>query len=200
MGLVEKDPSGRRLRPDGKPIRVAIETMSINNRVLELVANYWTAVGVKTEIKEEARQLYYERRKALIHDAATAGGEVQNPLLEPRLFVPYNVGSSHAIGFTHWLLTNGKRGETPTGDMRRCIELFWQIEETPDEAEQVRLFGEIIELNRKNLWVIGTIGSMPSIMLVHNTFRNVPEVAMASWSVRTPANTAVECYAIEPYR
>ena len=198
MGLVERDRSGMRLRPDGKPIRVAIETMSINNRVLELVANYWTAVGVKTEIKEEARQLYYERRKALIHDAATAGGEVQNPLLEPRLFVPYNVGSSHAIGFTHWLLTNGKRGETPTGDIRRCIELFWQIEETPDEAEQIRLFGEIIDLNRKNLWVIGTIGSMPSIMLVHNTFRNVPEVAMASWSVRTPANTAVECYAIEP--
>ena len=198
MGLGEKDSEGIRLRSDGKPIKLAVDTTTINSRVLELVASFWTAVGVKTEIKEEARQLYYERRKALIHDAATAGGEVQNPLLEPRLFIPYNVGSSHAIGYTHWFLTNGKRGETPTGDMRRCIELFWQIEETPDEAEQIRLFDEILELNRKNLWIIGTIGAMPSIMLVHNTFRNVPEVAMASWSVRTPANTAVECYAIEP--
>jgi peptide/nickel transport system substrate-binding protein len=153
---------------------------------------------VKTEINEKARQLHDERRKALIYDAAIAGGEMQNPLLEPRMFIPYNSASNHAIGYTHWFLTNGKQGEIPTGDIRRCIELFWQIEETPNELEQIRLFAEILELNRKNLWIIGTIGAMPSIMLVHNTFRNVPEVAMASWAVRTPGNTAVECYAIEP--
>ena len=58
--------------------------------------------------------------------------------------------------------------------MRRCIELFWEIEKTIDEDEQIRLMGEIIDLNRKNLWVIGTVGALPSFYLVKNSFRNVP--------------------------
>ena len=81
--------------------------------------------------------------------------------------------------------------------IRRCIELFRQIEETPDEARQIRLFREILALNRENLWVIGIVGGMPSIVLVKDTFRNVPEVAIAGWSFRTPGSTAIECYAIQ---
>jgi hypothetical protein len=38
---------------------------------------------------------------------------------------------------------------------------------------------------------------MPSLIVVKNTFRNVPEVALTGWSFRSPGNTAVECYAIE---
>jgi hypothetical protein len=59
------------------------------------------------------------------------------------------------------------------------------------------LFKEIIEINRQNLWVIGLIGDLPSIFLVKDTFRNVPEVAVAGWVMRAPGNTAPECYAIE---
>ena len=197
VGLVERNDEGVRLRPDGKPLKLAIETNAINNRVLALVASYWTAVGVKTEIKEEARQLLYERKRALMHDAVPAGGEAQIPILEPRVFIPYSDESNHAIAYARWYRTDGKQGEEPPADLRRCIEVFRQIEETPDPAEQVRLFQEINELNRKNLWLIGTLAGTPVIMLVKDTFRNVPEVAMGAWSGRAPGSTAIECYAIE---
>ena len=73
-----------------------------------------------------------------------------------------------------------------------------QLERTIDEEGQIRLFKEIIELNRKNLWVIGTVGAIPQIFIVNERFRNVPEVAVGCWPLRTPGATAPESYAIEP--
>ena len=187
-----------RLRADGAPIKLYIETTSLNNRILELVASYWTAVGVHSEVKEEARQLFYERKKGLLHDVGVWGGsDEQIAVLDPRWLVPFSDESVHAVDYARWYRTEKKRGEEPPSDMRRCIELFWEIEKTIDEDEQIRLMGEIIDLNRKNLWVIGTVGALPSFYLVKNSFRNVPEVAMSGWAFRTPGNTAVECYAIE---
>ena len=199
MGLAAKDKSGHRLRPDGDPIVIRLETTSLDNRVLELVSGYWTAVGVRTEIKEEARQLFYERKKGLLHDGAIWGaGNGQSPLVDPRFHVPFSDESIHAIDYARWFRTDGKRGEKPPPDILRCIELYREIERTPSEARQVELYKEILELNQKNLWVIGTVGGIPQIFLVRNDFRNVPDVAMGGWIFRTPGNTAMECYSIDP--
>ncbi|MCZ6634616.1 MAG: ABC transporter substrate-binding protein [bacterium] len=198
MGLKRDPETGIRMRPDGEILKLFLETTQMNNRVLELVASYWTMVGVETQVKEEARQLFYERKRGLLHDAAVWGGsDEQMPVLDPRWFVPHSDESIHAVDYARWYRTDRKRGETPPPDIQRCIELFWEIEKTIDEKEQVRLFKQIIEWNRKNLWVIGVIGNMPAIYLVKNTFRNVPEVALSGWAFRAPGNTAVECYAIE---
>jgi peptide/nickel transport system substrate-binding protein len=198
MGLTERSRSGARLRPDGKPIKLFIETTALNNRVLELVAEYWTKVGVKTVVKEEARQLFYQRKRALMHDVGVWGGaDEQIPVLDPRWFIPYSDESIQAIDYARWYRTEGLRGETPYPAVREAIELFWKIEETPDREEQIRLFREIARLNEENLWVIGVIGGLPSIYLVSDSFRNVPHVAVSGWSFRAPGNTAIECYAIE---
>jgi len=197
MGLT-RGSDGLRLRPDGDPIILYLETSSLNNRILELVASYWTAVGVKSEVKEEARQLFYQRKRGLMHDVGVWGGsDEQIPLLDPRWLIPFSDESIHAIDYARWFRADGKRGETPPDDLRRCIELFWEIEETPDQQKQIQLMQEILDLNRKNLWVIGTLGEIPTFFLVKNSFRNVPDVAMSGWSFRTPGNTAVECYAID---
>ncbi|MAF12252.1 hypothetical protein CMK11_17540 [Candidatus Poribacteria bacterium] len=198
MGLAERDRWGVRLRRDGKPLKLYIETTAMNNRVLELVAGYWTQVGVKTEVKEVARQLFYQRKRALMHDVGVWGGaDEQIPVLDPRWFIPYSDESIHAIDYARWYRTEGARGEKPYPEVRRAIELFWKIEETADRDEQIRLFAEIARLNEENVWVIGVIGGLPSIYLVSNDFRNVPHVAVSGWSFRAPGNTAIECYAIE---
>ena len=76
------------------------------------------------------------------------------------------------------------------------MELYKQIERSPISKQQQQLFQQIIELNRQNLWVIGTVGRIPSIFVVKDTFRNVPKVAVSGSIFRTPGNTAPECYAI----
>ena len=200
MGLNQRDKHGVRLRPDGKPLRIDIEVSSamLYPRLIQLVAEYWTAVGVETEMKLLARQLTTARRNALMQDATvwTGAGEFI-PTLDPRWFFPHNVGSFHAMAYFRWYVSDGKRGERPTPEMIRCMEIYDKIEASADDAEQIALFKDIMRINAENLWVIGLVGEMPTISVVKNTFRNVPEVAVASWVLRTPGATACECYAIE---
>jgi peptide/nickel transport system substrate-binding protein len=200
MGLSKRDADGVRLRPDGLPLSIFIETTSMtgNAKMLEMVAHDWTAVGVKTELKVTARGLYYTRKAALLHHVGVWWpADELVPLVDPRWFLPFSAESIHAIGYARWFTSGGKTGVEPQGDMRRCVELYRQIQQTPDEAEHHRLFAEIVALNRKNLWVIGTIGEVPTIVIASDRMRNVPEVAVYGWIFRSPGNTAPECYALQ---
>ena len=58
--------------------------------------------------------------------------------------------------------------------------LILQIERVVDENEQIRLFKEIIEINRQNLWVIDSVVGIPKLFIVQSNLWNVPEVAVAS--------------------
>lgn len=200
MGLNRRNGDGVRLRPDGRPFSIFIETTSMtgNAKMLEMVAHDWTAVGVKTEVKVTARQLYYARKAALLHHVGVWWpADELVPLIDPRWFLPFSPESIHAIGYARWFTSGGKAGVEPQGDIRRCIELYREIQRTPDEGEHRRLFREIIELNRKNLWVIGTIGEVPTLVIASDRMRNVPEVAVYGWIFRSPGNTAPECYAMQ---
>ncbi|MEE2658964.1 MAG: ABC transporter substrate-binding protein [Candidatus Latescibacterota bacterium] len=201
MGLTAHNEEGIRLRSDGEPLVIHLETSSTQsamNRLFEMAVADWTAVGVKAKLKTTARQLYRQRREALLCDVHVWGGAGEIiPVLDPRWFLPYSTSSFHGLDYARWYRTNGAKGEKPPPEMMRCIELFEKMRGTVVEQEQIRLFKEIIEINRQNLWVIGTVGGVPQIFVVKNTFRNVPETAVACWPLRTPGATAPECYAIE---
>jgi peptide/nickel transport system substrate-binding protein len=201
IGLDKRDERGIRLRPDGKPILLNIETSSTMlgaGKMFEMIAATWTAVGIETKVKTQARQLYAQRRNALMCDVLVWGGAGEIiPTLDPRWFLPYSNSSFHALDYARWFRSEGAKGSKPPPEMLRVIELFRQIERTVDEQEQIRLFKEIIEINRQNLWVIGTVGSIPQLFIVKDTFRNVPEVAVGCWPLRTPGATAPESYAID---
>ncbi|NKB66659.1 MAG: ABC transporter substrate-binding protein [Candidatus Latescibacteria bacterium] len=201
MGWHKMDERGRRLRPDGKPLTLQLETSSTMvgaGRMFEMTAAYWTAIGVETKVKMMARQLYGQRRSALLCDVMvwSGAGEII-PVLDPRWFLPYNTGSFHGLDYVRWFRSGGSNGEEPPAAMQQCIDLFGQVQRAVDEDEQIRLFRKIIDINRENLWVIGTIGQIPQLFIVQESFRNVPEVAVACWPLRTPGATAPECYAIE---
>ena len=200
MGL-SRGADRRRRRPDGRPLTLNIETSSTmlgTDRMFEMIAADWTRLGIATKVKTQARQLYAQRRNALLCDVLVWGGAGEIvPVLDPRWFMPYSASSFYGLDYARWFRSNGTKGTEPPAEMRRCLELFEQIRRSVDEEEQIRLFKEIIEINRQNLWVIGTLGQIPQIFIVKDTFRNVPEVAVACWPLRTPGATAPECYAID---
>lgn len=199
MGLSRRNLEGIRLMPNGEMLDLTIEASTNvgGGHMLQMVAAYWREVGIKATFKLEARQLYDVRRKALLHDVAVWKGQGEIiPVLDPRFFFPFSNSSLQAVSWAKWYRSGGKKGAEPPEDVKKCINLYRQITRTADEQEQVRLFKEIIALNEKNLWVIGTVGDVPQIFVVQKAFRNVPEVAVSSWVLRTPGNTAPECYSI----
>ena len=200
MGLDEKNQKGVRMRSDGKPIELTIELASVffSIPMFQLVAQQWTNVGIKTKVKVMARQLFSTRRNAMLYDVGVWGAADEIiPVMDPRWFFPYSNGSIQGIGYARWFESAGKRGIQPPEEILHCMNLYKQIERTPNPVEHVSLFHQILDINRQNLWVIGTVGRVPSIFVVRDTFRNVPKVAVSGWIFRTPGNTAPECYSID---
>jgi len=82
----------------------------------------------------------------------------------------------------------GQKGQKPEGDLAKALELFDQLKATTDQAKQIELGKQIVKLEADNLWSIGTVGAVPSILVVKNNFRNVPENAATDWIFMSPGN------------
>ncbi|NMB44925.1 MAG: ABC transporter substrate-binding protein [Firmicutes bacterium] len=193
MGLTERDRDNFRLRPDGKPLNITIEmTPAFGPWVdaCQMIADhYWRAIGIRTAVKSEERSLFYTRKEALEHDVGIWTGSVgMQPLLDPRWYMPWSNESIHAIGYAQWFNSGGKVGEKPTGDLLKTIEIYEEIKKTSDDERQKELFQEMLKLNAKNLWVIGTLTSPPLIGIVKEDFRNIPETGLFSWIAHSPKN------------
>ena len=127
------------------------------------------------------------------------GGETV-PILDPRNYFPFSAESDQAPLWAMWFTTHGAKGEPPPAEVLEAMELYRRIERTADAAEQVRLFHEILRLNERELWVIGTVcGTAPPFVVKSSPRRamvNVPDHAAMDWQFRAPGNSAPECFAI----
>ncbi len=199
MGLERRDKRGNRLRPDGRPVTLTIELTAFggNAYIGQMIAEFWSDVGVKTEMRAMARELFMTRAHAVLHDVGVwSGADEHFPFMDPRWFFPYNTSSFQGVSYARWFMSRGEGGEEPPPEIRQCMDYYWEIERTLDSRRRAELFQKILDLNREHLWVVGTVGEVPEIHIVKNHFRNVPDTAMAGWSFRTPGNTAPECYAM----
>ena len=199
MGLTKRDGRGIRLMKNGEPIKLRIEVASVaGSPIMELVADYWRQVGIDAEVKDLARQLWQQRIHGMLHDVTVWGSsDEQIPLLAPRWLMPNSRDAFHAVAYGRWYNTDGERGQIPPPELQEVMSIFKEIEGTSSREEHIRLFQKISDLNKEHLWTIGMVGEVPSIFIVKNSFRNVPDNSVTGWMFRTPGNTAVECYAID---
>ncbi len=73
-----------------------------------------------------------------------------------------------------WLASEGAEGEEPPADVLRVAELIDQAFATPDPDRRAEIVEQIVELWKKNLWVIGTVGENPRAGVIKNSMKNVP--------------------------
>jgi len=201
MGLKWDKDHKYRLRPDGKVLALTIEFTPAFGPwadALELIKEYWEAVGVKTAVKSEERSLFYTRKNAADHDVAVwTGAAGMQTVLGPRWYLPYSNESLHAVLYALWYNTGGKSGVEPKGDLRKTLELYDRIKATTDEGEQIQLWDEIMRLNAENLWVLGTLSSPPLIGVVKNNFRNIAEHGIYTWIGHSPGSLDPEQFFIK---
>lgn len=189
LGLVKRDKDGYRLRPDGKRLAVTIEYMQaigFASDVCELIKQYWENIGVATALKVDERSLYTARRQGNETEITIEGMSAQVPFLtESKWIIPSTTLDHWGIEYARWYITNGKAGEKPPADIAKLFNLWDQIGATVDEKKRDELVNEMIDLHIKNIWFIGTVGMAPTIAIVKNDFRNVPE-GILDCSLNTP--------------
>jgi peptide/nickel transport system substrate-binding protein len=181
---------GFRTFEDGRGIELVIETEQTGGPrldALELVAENWNAIGMRTEVRSSTRDIYWPKAGANEVMIATWGlDRGLTPMVDPIYQFPFDERSWMAPAFGTWYKTGGQLGEEPTDLFRQAMDLYDEYKVTADEARQVEIGKQIVQMATENLWSIGLVGLVPAPVIVKNNFHNVPEHHTADWIIMSP--------------
>lgn len=186
------DANGNWADPDGNPIRFVIETATgIGDRAdsMELVVQYWKAIGIAVELSVIERTLFYTRKEANDHDANVWGADGGiGTILEPRFVFPNGGESNYGMGWQYWYNNpNDERAIEPPAGPKKQMELYDQLKAEPDPAKQNELFKQIVQIAKEEFYTIG-VSTQPDLYgIVKNNFHNVPESMVSAYLYPTPA-------------
>ncbi|HOJ93535.1 MAG TPA: ABC transporter substrate-binding protein [Dictyoglomaceae bacterium] len=202
MGLKKDPKTGFRIGPDGKPIELIVSFTTYpgnaNMNAMELIKSYWEAVGIKTIVNQVDRSLYVTNcNSGDIEIGVWIMDRCSNFILSPGRMIGTITDGPWAPLYARWYWTKGKEGEEPTGDLKKLYELWDQVNVTTDAKKRDLLIKQMIALHRKNIWIIGTVGALPQIVVVKNNFKNVPEDLISDAPLFTPLNAFPEQFFIK---
>lgn len=190
LGL-EKGADGFRTFADGTTIDLIIETQDTGTAldIIELVAENWNAIGLKTSIKAMTRDIYWPRaigNEVMIATWGTDRGLV--PMVDPVYQFPFDERSWMAPAYGVWYKTGGEQGEEPTDLFKEIMGLYDQYRTTVDPAQQVEIGKQIVRISTENLFVIETVGMQPALVIAKNNFRNVimDQSFVSDWITMAP--------------
>ncbi len=181
---------GNRTFADGSPLQLVIETSYTSGTLLdgiELVAEFWRAVGLDTKVETMSREVYWPRAGAnevMFATWTTDRGLV--PMVDPIYQFPFDDRSWMAPAFGTWYKSGGTAGEKPSPAMQELMDLYDQYRGTVDPDEQLRIAKELVRKTTMGLNVIQTAGMSPGPVVVMDNFQNVQDEHTSDWIIMTP--------------
>ena len=188
IGLVDKDGDGWRDLPSGKPLVLNIQfaTQGMSAKVAELVAQHWSDVGVKSNVKEITADEYRSAQSA--NQLDVGAWEKSQPLAvvlgNNELFVaPFENYFAHRSGmlWAEYIESNGASGvEPPAWVLESAADINAFQSAVPGSDEQAAIGNRMVDRMVKNMMFIGTVKAV-SPVFHRNVLKNVPEFKTASY-------------------
>lgn len=176
MGLAWNADKTVRMRPDGKPLEIVMETWEEFAPFAELVSEMWTVVGVKTTMKQIERSLWDQRLAANELDAmADPYDSVAEPVLRASTMSRIRPGGDTQMPlWKDWFGSNGEKGEEPPAEIKELYDLCQQYAVAKPGSDEYKALGlEIATRYTKSLYRIG-IFLGPRVMIFSNKLGNTP--------------------------
>ena len=180
MGLNWNSAHTQRLRPDGRPLQIVLESTEEFTPMGEMVAEMWTAVGVRTSYKQNERTFERERfvtndrdAQCFTFDVATEFALRGDPSKIRPPFVRDELG--FATLYYDWYNTNGASGEEPPQelkDLRKLVDEWIVL--APSNPLYVEKGKQMMNIFAKNLWYIG-LTVAPRVVMISNKLGNTPK-------------------------
>ncbi|NLE50215.1 MAG: ABC transporter substrate-binding protein [Chloroflexi bacterium] len=189
LGLT-RGSDGFRTFPDGSELLIVMESTGLlagEMDTYELVTEWWNAIGVKTELVQETREIFWDRAGAneiMVATWATDRGLV--PMVDPIYQFPFDERSWMGPAYGVWYKSGGELGEEPPAHLKAAMDLYDEYKITNDPERQVEIGKEIVKLSTEGLWAMGTVGLVPNPVVVKDNFMNVGEEHTADWIIMTP--------------
>jgi peptide/nickel transport system substrate-binding protein len=188
VGLTKRDAKGIRLRPDGRPVTLTVESSgegTENSDVLELITDYWKEVGIQMLVKAQTKENLRLRTvagEALMTANAGVVTAAPTPNTSPREFAPTMRGGLQWPKWGMWVESKGKQGEKC--NMESACQLLDYLEEwqnATDETGRRKAWEKILQANADEVFSIGTVNGIRQPIVVGSRVRNVPDEAYYAW-------------------
>jgi peptide/nickel transport system substrate-binding protein len=174
---------GIRVRPDGQPLTFRIlhraTTGTPEADEMQLVEDYWKAIGLGVSQEVVERTLYEERMNTGEVDVGVWGADRNSVVMaDPGRYLAYTDDGPWAPLYGHWYVNDpgGTQVEPPADHPIRQIWALWeQARSEPDEAQRNALFKQLLDIHKEHPWMIGTVGEAPSVFIVSNNLGNFVE-------------------------
>lgn len=181
LGLTERDGDGFRLRPDGETLEIIISTslMAADIKTLELIADFWGDLGIKTTLDVMDRTAYLDRARA---NELMMGhwpmGRAAYFLIESGAYEATIADSpwGWAWGAARRGLDSAVAQEPPADHMINKVWALIDESLTAKSEEEAREIGaEILDLHAEAPNWVGLVGGAPNLFIRSNRLGNFPE-------------------------
>ncbi|MFW5998992.1 MAG: ABC transporter substrate-binding protein, partial [Halanaerobiaceae bacterium] len=189
IGLTDQNGDGWRELPNGDKFTFTIEfypSETPKTPNVELVLEHWKDVGIDVNSRPISGELQNQRAPANMMDATLWHGDKASDILFPvanNLIIPKAPGwdASQWVEWGRWVNTNGEEGEEPSSEVKQLGEWYDEMLVEPDEDKRIELGKKILESQAENLWVIGTVGKAPYVVIASDNLNNVPDDGLWCW-------------------
>jgi len=178
---------------DGSPLTITIDTIASLRPewpdMLELIQLQLETIGIKIEINNIDRTLYYDKRPMGDYDAQVWGGDGGLDVVqEPRYYMASGDESVWAYRWAQWY--NGSRpeiAEEPADWAKQQMDLYTQLRGEGDAAKRADLMKQILALGQENFPVIGVSLPGDTYYIARNNLKNLPDTMFQAYLFPTPA-------------
>ena len=188
IGLTKRNGAGIRLLPDGRELEIIVETDGDGSLIVDgltLVGEFWRDVGVKLFTKPQDRTVLRNRSySGLTVMVAAQGLDLALPTAEmsPSELAPVRQDNYAWPRWGQHAETQGSSGEAcDVAEAEALTALYRRWLSTSDDAEQSRIWKEMLRNRAENLWSIGTVAGAIQPIVAKVGLQNLPKRAIYSW-------------------
>ena len=188
LGLTQRDSRGIRLLPDGRAMKIIVETAGEDTEqtdVLELIHDNWLKAGIKLFSKPLQREVFRNRIFAGSTLISVWGG-LENGLptadMTPEALAPTNQQQLQWPKWGQFFETGGKVGEPV--DMPEAAELLKLNEAwlaASDRNVRLEIWRKMLDVVTEQMFSIGLVAAVPQPVVVNKALRNVPQKGVYNW-------------------
>ena len=188
LGLVKRNSKGFRLLPNGQPMELTVVFSTEEDEpsdILELVSDTWRKIGIKVFSKPLHREVMRNRIfSGNVQMSIWSGLEngIPNASSSPAELAPTSQQQLQWPMWGQFLETGGKSGQAIDMEVpQKLFELKDAWREARSEGDRMRIWHEMLDTYTSNVFSIGIIASVPQVVLVNSSLRNVPDKAIYNW-------------------